>query len=79
MAAAAPSVAAADTCGIRPVASPNTRLAVTMTVHNTVIAIKTIPLIVFTLMRQGEEVCPLGGKILCLFHANPIHTHSRKI
>ena len=42
-AAAAPSVAAADTCVIRPVARPQRTLAVTMTIHNTVIAIEHPP------------------------------------
>lgn len=84
MAAAAPSVAAADTCGIRPVTSPNTKLAVTMAIHNTVIAIKTIPLIVLTPMRQEGESMPLAERFLDLFGCRPdqpqqknlAHTHS---
>ena len=78
MAAAAPSVAAADTCGIRPVTSPNTKLAVTMAIHNTVIAIKTIPLIVLTPMRQEGESMPLAERFLDLLDADPIN-RSRKI
>ena len=84
-AAAAPSVAAADTWGIRPVASPQRMLAVTMAIHNTVIAMRSPPLLLLPLCVGRAEICALrDGTPLCFVQCkldlpqrkNPKNTHS---
>ena len=66
-AAAAPSVAAADTWGIRPVARPQRMLAVTMAIHNTVIAMRSPPLLLLPLCVGRAGICALRGRNPLMF------------